>query len=529
MSIVGQIGHVMAKDLRQTRWPFTVYVGVVFVATLHSLVWYPTFGNLDEMFIAVVVLGMVCAAAVVQADSPTRPDAFWASQPLAPLAVLGAKLALASVVVIGVGAIGQAIGLAAHGVPATHMPQLMLQSLSSYGLLILFAMIIAALTRDVRTFLLGMILVPIVLLILASMLVTPRLGVDVDWHTLSVAALVISVCGGLALLAVVYRTRDSRRYVWGLGAFCAASALVSTQVPAIGAPAASIPTYSGSRASFTLRLIDSIATSIGPRVRLQLMVDVPDQGGRLTLITPVSTFYVKQGVPIAVPLVNQGGTLFTGQIALSSASRGIPTMLSSSISLDSSTRWLGTGRGHTVLRQFTAELSGEQMAAVARGVDSISVAGAVAVETPSFVDTMPLVAGATITRPAMRAKIHAWTHGFGQAKLTADVRSISLGESIAPRQLFFAGDEHEFALWNPTRREAIGLIRRESQGGASWLVLPGVSVDEQGGTYEPTQMYTPSGPEPRLDDEWFSGARVMMIQWTLRGSYPIHVSTVLPR
>src|SRR5215467_1014042 len=108
MSIVMQIGHVLAKDLRQARWPIAAYLAIVLVATAHSLVWSAPFSDaLDLTVIAVVVVGVLSVASAIQADSPTQANAFWASQPLAPAAVLGAKLMLAAVIIVGSALIGQ--------------------------------------------------------------------------------------------------------------------------------------------------------------------------------------------------------------------------------------------------------------------------------------------------------------------------------------------------------------------------------------------------------------------------------------
>ncbi len=531
MNTVAQIGHVLAKDLRQARWPIAAYLGVVVVATAHSLAWGAPFNDvLDFTVVAVVVLGMVCVASVIQADSPTRANAFWASQPLAPWAVLCAKLVLAAVGMIGIAAIGQALGLAAHGVPASEMPQLMFQSVWEYGSWILFAMIVAALTSDLRTFLLFLILVPIALLVIAVVFVFPRLGgqnrINVDLRTVWYVALAGGLAGGVALLVVVYRIRDSRRYVWVLGALCAACSLLLVQGPLSGMPPAK-PAYDGPPATFTLSLDNAQSMPIAPRINLTLTSEAPEQGGRLTLSELAATIFVRGGPPIPVSMLTQGGMLFTGNGAFGTTP-GAPAVLSSTsdVQLDSSTHWLGLQTPRTIRRGLSADLSAEQMAAVARGVDSVRLKGMVYVDTPSLLGTMPLTVGARLSRNALRARIRAWAHGHGQADLSLDLRWIPLDGLVARPRAIFVQEEREFALWNPSRREAVNL-RGSNHGGTGWLVLPGVSVSDLTHDLQLSPEYTSGGGAP-LEDSWFDGARLAIIQWTSRGSYPIAVTTVAP-
>lgn len=534
MNVVAQIGHVLAKDLRQARWPIAAYFGLVLIATAHSLAWNAPLNDvLDFTVIAVVVVGLVCVASVIQADSPTQANAFWASHPFAPWAVLGAKLMLAAVIIVGSALIGQTLGLAAHGVPAGEMPQLVFRSLWEYGMWILFAMIVAALTTDLRTFLLALILVPISLLIVAVVFILPRLsgnngstvgGADVNLRTVWLIALVGGIAGGLALLASVYRTRDSRRYVWVLGAFCAACALLLVQGPLSGTPAANPMYNDGPQATFTLSLDNPQSLPIAPRINLTLTAEAPDQASRLVLSSVAAKIYVRNGPPIPIPMFSQGGMLFTGNGTFGT-SPGADAVLSSSsnIQLDSTTRWLGPQSPRTIHRGLSADLTAEQMAAVARGVDSVRLDGVIYVDTPSLLGTMPLTAGATLSHDALRARIRSWAHARGQANLSVDLRWIPLEDRVARPRAMVMDEAQQFALWNPSRREAVEL-RGANRGGTGWLVLPGVSVSNLSFDLELSADYMRGAAVP-LEDSWFDGARLVIIRWTSSGSYPIHVTT----
>jgi hypothetical protein len=186
--------------------------------------------------------------------------------------------------------------------------------------------------------------------------------------------------------------------------------------------------------------------------------------------------------------------------------------------LDSTTHWLGSPSPRTIRRALSADLTAEQMAAVAQGVDSVRLNGMIYVDTPSLLGTMPLTPGATLSRDAMRARIRAWAHGRGQANLSLDLRWIPLEERTARPRATFVEEGQQFALWNPARREAVDL-NGANRGGTGWLVLPGVSVSDQS---HDLQLWPDS---TRLDDSWFDGARLVIIGWTSRGGYPIHVTT----
>ena len=537
MTALAQVRHVLAKDLREMRWTLVGYLSIVLVATLQALSWSRPFNNTLEMaFVVVVVLGMLLVALAIQADSPTRVNAFWASQPLAPWSVLAAKLVLAIVIAIGIPTLGQLLGLAAHGVPAAFVPGLLWRSVWEYGAWLLFAMIIAAMTPDLRTFLLGVVAVPVSIVVVGVVLVVPRLERTADGAAVAVGlelsavwnlTLVVGLIGGLALLAAVYRTRDSRRGVWALGAVCAIASLFLVQGPTNPRPV--LVAYTGPMATFTLSLVDSQAPIVRPRVGLLLTITAPEHGGRLTLLGPTAVFYPRHGKRVLVPLVGQGATLQSAMFTSDGSGVGAPTAITSPTAvLDSTTKWLGAPPERPVRRQFSVELNSAQLAAIAGGVDSIGLKAEVQVETPTVLGTLPLRVGETMMRQALRIRVQSFTHGYGLVNLTTEVRSIPLDDQSPSAVLFGGNQEVEFALWNPARREAIALLARSTRGGTGWLVLPGTSIEERISDLEPAFRY--SGDSVSLpDNAWFDGARLVAIAWTSRGTYSVDVRTAAPR
>src|ERR1700759_4449556 len=161
----------------------------------------------------VVLFGLILAATATQSDSPTQSNAFWASRPFYPTAMLSAKLLYCAVAVIGIPLVAQMIGLAVYHVPPGQSVEILFQSSAIYGLLLLGALVVASLTPDLRGFIAGMLAIAVGLIVSAllpslfgdslfSIPLTPRLA--------PVAAVAI----GLGLLIWLYRRRDVSRVAW---------------------------------------------------------------------------------------------------------------------------------------------------------------------------------------------------------------------------------------------------------------------------------------------------------------------------
>jgi hypothetical protein len=88
---------------------------------------------------------------------------FGSTRPIRPFAVLTAKMFLVLVVVLGIGVVGQAIALAANGVYGGSLLGRLPASAGTYGQWLLTAMVIAALTRDLKSFVVALVCVPIAL------------------------------------------------------------------------------------------------------------------------------------------------------------------------------------------------------------------------------------------------------------------------------------------------------------------------------------------------------------------------------
>lgn len=216
MPWTGQVIHVMRKDVRQLRSFLLLYVAAVAAAMVHILRSREGWSIFAETVVLLVfVLGMLVVAALIQADSPTRKDAFWAMRPMSPSAVFAAKIATTAIVVIGLGLAAQAIVLLVLAVPMRIGVPLLANSLRIYSLWLVVAMMIATPTRDLRTFII--VLTALLFALMVGLLAWITATVDFQTAAARVLFATVGLVGGLAFVLHFYRVRDAKRETLVLG------------------------------------------------------------------------------------------------------------------------------------------------------------------------------------------------------------------------------------------------------------------------------------------------------------------------
>jgi hypothetical protein len=91
-----QVLHVAVKDVRMGWWMILLFAVVVAAATAAAVERPVAFADVGFPWTLLGhVLAVVLCAVFVQADSPSRSDAFWVTRPLYPSAVLAARQSLA--------------------------------------------------------------------------------------------------------------------------------------------------------------------------------------------------------------------------------------------------------------------------------------------------------------------------------------------------------------------------------------------------------------------------------------------------
>jgi hypothetical protein len=507
MSSISQVRHVMVKDARQLRWPLLAYVAVVALATIQTAVW-PALrsGILDVTALFVVVAGMIVAASLIHADSPIRPDAFWASRPLSAAAVLAAKFVSVVVLVIGIGVVGQIVGLHEFDVAPRLVPGILARSVLLYSLWLTLAMVVAGLTRDLRSFVVALVLLPICLAILSDSIESSVNVASAPWTRAAAAA--ATFAAGVGLLVFLYRTRSARPRLWAVALIIAAPVFVwafDSTVRMEAAPsAASSPVVA-------IRLARPIDPQAPGDLHVAVDATPASMGRRLTLTDAKLTLYLRDG--------STAGELRVGPSTLCEP---IPPALRGFT-------WLG-GAPWGADRELTIPLSDAQRQLVARvGVQKIDLDARVVSSEPRIVGAIPATQGASLVSDGIRLRIESVWRDLGQFATRLHVAEVAQERpAVTDFALVRLGsDGRQFVLVNDSRREATGLVQFSSTSGSAGLVLPGpdvsdatVGLKQAGGS--------PTAPAATLDDAWLASARVAVITWTTRDSNPVHATLRVP-
>lgn len=168
MTTARQVVHVLRKDVVQLRWWLAAYVLLATAATtLAAQPMSPGRSGWMEVLVPLLwLLGGIIAATGVQTDAPSRPEAFWASRPIGVGALLAAKLAIASLLLV-VPLLGELLLLWSIDVPTDRIITMATAGTLLYAAWLLICMVVAASTRQLVGFVGTMIAVPAMLAVIA--------------------------------------------------------------------------------------------------------------------------------------------------------------------------------------------------------------------------------------------------------------------------------------------------------------------------------------------------------------------------
>ncbi len=99
------------------------------------------------------------------------------------------------------------------------------------------------------------------------------------------------------------------------------------------------------------------------------------------------------------------------------------------------------------------------------------------------------------------------------------------GELAAP--LYAGSNVLSYALVNEARHEALPLTARGTSNGNSWLVLPGNQMITHSLSLDTRDALV--GQTPPVDDHWYSGARVWVVDWLPVETYPVRATLTWPQ
>lgn len=507
MTALAQVRHVFVKDVQEHRWLLALYVAMVLVATGHALGWRPFAAPmLGGTMMVVGLAGILVVASVVQGDSPTRSDAFWVSHPLEPLAVLAAKGVLA-LLVLAVAVAGQAIAVGSYHPASGDTVRLLLHPSVSFATIIIAAIVAASLTRDLRTFALAAIVVPVTLIITFTLLTAYAarvFAIALSSRELAIARWMALAIGGI-IVAWLYRTRDPRMRTRLLGYFAAGVAVLTTAISGMDLPSrpanVRVP-------RIPLSLEASSPNMPGNPDKLVMSLVVPElpEGYLFAFRAPLATVTFADGSSAKVSLGYGYFGLSDDHLARTPIIPGI--------------RWrrLRPPRsGESVT--LAAELTPAQRLAIDAGGATVSVDAHVDVDTLRAEESTPLVAGAVMTRDGRRTRIERWSHASGIPDLIVHSASVTDDASRAPSLGGSFTTGVEYALVNRSRGEGIPLGRAGMGVEMDGLVLPGSTLSATTIRYNGNLRVT-GGPE-LPDDDWYRDAELLAITRRALGSYPV--------
>lgn len=510
-----QVGHVLAKDLRESWKLGILYAVTVLVAVALSLGWMGPGAPVNFVPLLVGIVGALIAAAVVQSDSPTRANAFWASHPFDPSAVAAAKLAIALLIVL-LGTAGQLAAIQPYQVHGAELARAVLGPACFFAALLLGAMVLAAVTADLRSWTLSVIALPVAVLLLTMLL--DRLSLPF------VAREVILAClwaGALAVFAWLYRSRDERRRsrVAAFGVVAMAMLVTGADSPA-PAEVAPSPTAVVAAAPLSIERL-----RVGETTPLDLTVDLNVPGlpldERRLLRNPRFTVRLRDGRTLRLAETgNMSMTSTTGETTTyvelgRGGDRTLPRMEGIAYRLVPAPTALHT--------RLSATMSPEQRHAVDGGIAELVLDGTVLVYRGRALSSMPLAVGSTSAEHGRRLRIEKWSAEFGNPELVVKSASLDLERPADLAVRFMREDD--FVVVSPMRHEAMALHRTGMSGTMDGLVLPSSPLTAAVSHYA-VGYGTKSAELP--DADWYRGARLSMVTQDLVGSYPVRVELKVP-
>jgi hypothetical protein len=168
MTLPSEVLRIFAKDLRLLRWPLVAWITFLALSVSRGLDVAPV---LHEMLYPVAFVVPIMAAVIIAlavAGDPAQPGpTFWGVHQQRPLAVAGAKMVMA-LLLLAFMAIGHGAVLVSHGLSSGQVIALIIKAARDTGAWFLFAAALAACARDAKGWLLGAALAGVLAFLLSS-------------------------------------------------------------------------------------------------------------------------------------------------------------------------------------------------------------------------------------------------------------------------------------------------------------------------------------------------------------------------
>lgn len=517
MTWLGELRHLLTKDLIEHRWTVGLYVAAVLVATGHVLGWHSfTAPVLGSTMVFVGLIGGVLVASAVQGDSPTRSDAFWASHPIDASAVLAAKICL-GIGVLVLPILAQVFAMQRYDVPFGDALAMSLHDARFYALIILGAMLVAALTRDLKSFVLTVIAIPVALLICVAIISARNgnWGFTVKPEEGQIATVLFAIVE-VVLLVWLYHTRDARWFTklagFALVGLSYVGLTFAGNAPVVRTEGVAQVDHAPIRIEWASRREQqatsplAMALVIGPTERgLSYEFAAASAIARLrdgsTITLWVSTLDIGPGLnfPVELPVIP-----------------GIRWLYSDA---DSARDVAGQGLHRVIIEPVPTD---ERRRVLDTGIEQVVVKGTMVVAQQRAGAAVPLAAGSSDVRGGRSVEIESMSRDGTNTEIEVRTRKVL-------RQLLFArpGSDRqlEYVLVNRVRGEGVLLAVRETRFSGDGIVVPGSTM-----TSQLVRCALPTGPggSAIVDDAWLRDAELQTIDAIPLGSYDVQLPPLAP-
>jgi hypothetical protein len=496
MRMSSQVSHVLRKDLRAGRWLLATYCALVVFALAQALGWVGGGSIFTALLLSWYAATFVAIA--IQADSPYRPDAFWATRPLDRTALFGSKVAFAAVLG-AIGLIGQAVFYRAHQLPADDLIQLIATDALLLAGIMMSGMLLGAVTPNLSTFLAAGVGLLVAQTVIAQYVAYEiyKAGGD-ELSTQRVLPRIVFLLIELGIVLYFYRSRS--RGVWLYASYWILGLLVGVLL---------IPKNLVAKR-------DTLEAPAAMRFTLEVWQDTSQFRSNSQDITLVHRF---GGESSRYAYVLRAITELQSVSGRVSQIRGLgsntelitpkpPQLASASWRIEGSRTPRSFAHSVTVTPEQRRVWQGEQ--------STMRVRGVIEIFEPYVTGQSPLVIGGAISSPGERIRILSVdpnNEDFLSLNISRVVRSSEPGRH-AFSHIF------EFGLINTETNEAIRLSEGGSHGAGAGVVLSNRAS-------QMTQNLRLGRTERDTLPDWRIAAseqyQLVRIRWRSLGTYPVDV------
>lgn len=527
--------HVARKDVRHARALLVVYAIIAAIALLAAMALPVQSDNttlLTGSGLVLLFVGMIMGASAIQADSPTQSNAFWASRPFHPTAMLGAKILYCAIVIVGIPLVAELTGLAHFQASTATILGDLARSSAIYGVLLLATIVIASLTSDLRGFIVAALavligIVGIVAVVMISNIQSHFGAISIDFGRVSSWGVnVVALLGGLALLIWLYRRRDVSRVAW-IGAVIVVGACVDLLLD-IGAsqPDVHVSKIAGNAPPIVFdQATISPRPSGPPALRLQFALPTPEAMRRVGLTVREVDVRLRDGSVVHAQPNREPMTFDTPASLLPAGVQPFGSQ--------SRARTIGTTVGF--FEEDRARLDRVGIASVDVKA-TVDISQAEQIATGTFGEsTSKTVAGTRVEivrDPASRFTIEVLTASVENARGIMNPST-------------------SVVLVNQQQREGLVLDSQRYAVTSSWMVLPGAPLwndrvtfntlrpRESNTSFRAVSTIGPIGDPLAVETNvaastdrfpglaWYDGAKIAVFQWTPRTSQEIRLSKTM--